>query len=309
MQKIAVLALLLWLAPSAWAAPAARERVGTAYEIRVERRSATRESDGSVATSTDRDMVVQRVTAIRADGVELRYERPAAIPAHERVADWQFPARVFRPDHGPVQLLNRPELERRRDRFLAAAGLTSADCGQMVFTWDLFRIECDPQLVLQSIEGYDFVPGELRDGAAYSDPAAAAPGQLRQSNGAGGTVSYVAQMPIDPEVIRRERAVLAAFTAQLERHGATANAKPTAQPDEPISGTVAVSLDRDAAGLVWRRTRVIDVTIGAAGRTQRETRMEVVERHLLSPSRDERPGTGDAAHNPSGSSTGPTSSR
>lgn len=307
MRMVAIVALLL--GPAAMAAAVPRERVGTAYEIRVERTSAIREGDGSVANSTDRDMVVERLTAIRDDGVELSYARPAAIPAHERVADWQFPARVFRPDHGPVQLLNRPELERRRDRFLAAAGLTSADCGQIIFTWDLFRIECDPQLVLQSIDGYDFVPGELRDGAGYSDPAAAAPGQLRQSNGAGGTVRYVAQMPIDPQVIRRERALTAAFIAQLEGHGATANATPTAQPDEPISGTVAVTLDRDAAGLVWRRTRVISLTVGAAGKAQRETRTEVVERHLLSPSGDDRPNPGAPAHNPSGSSTGPTSSR
>ncbi len=93
-------------------------RNGAAYEI-------TRNviSKGSIGGSMDRDTLVQRVTGVRPDGVELEYDLPANTPAQVRAAAWQFPVRIFKPTQGNLQLLNGPELEVRVDAWLKQAGL------------------------------------------------------------------------------------------------------------------------------------------------------------------------------------------
>ena len=123
-------------------------QVGDTYEITLTRDSAQQGSHGSSGSSHDKDTIIERVIGLRADGLELQYDLPSAATADERAGNWQFPARVFKPFGGPAQLLNGPELEARVDGWLKAAGWPRTVCGHWIFTWNAFRIECDPQSVL-----------------------------------------------------------------------------------------------------------------------------------------------------------------
>src|SRR6185312_8972559 len=89
--------------------------------------------------------------------------------------NWQFPARVFQPFGGPAQLLNGPELEARVDGWLKAAGWSRTACGHWIFTWDAFRIECDPQSVIKTVQSFDLRSADLREGAPYEEAEARGP--------------------------------------------------------------------------------------------------------------------------------------
>src|SRR4030095_13399672 len=157
--------------------PTDRQTGGT-YELRLNRESSDRSSDGSEGSSNDRDTISERVIAVRGDGLELEYDLPNEATQEDRAASWQFPARLFKPWSGPTQLLNRAELESRLDAWLKAAKWTRDICGHWIFTWNAFRIECDPQSVLKTIAAFDLRSAELRDGAPYREDRAVGPAKL-----------------------------------------------------------------------------------------------------------------------------------
>jgi hypothetical protein len=96
---------------------------------------------------------------------ELEFDLPRETSLEDRARDWQFPARVFASSNRPLQLLNRLELEARVRSWLKRGGLTEALCGRWVFTWTGFKIECDPNSVLEMLETYNLRLSDLRDGA------------------------------------------------------------------------------------------------------------------------------------------------
>lgn len=151
-------------------------QVGDTYEITLTRDSVQKGSNGSSGSTHDKDAIIERVMGVRADGLELQYDLPNAATAEERTRDWQFPAQVFKPFDGPAQLLNGPELEARIDSWLKTASLSRAACGHWIFTWNAFRIECDPQSVLKTVQSYDLRSVDLHEGAAYRDSEASSPG-------------------------------------------------------------------------------------------------------------------------------------
>ncbi|MBV9991286.1 MAG: hypothetical protein JOZ72_08320 [Alphaproteobacteria bacterium] len=125
---------------------------------------------GSSGNSSDRDTVVVRVVALRADGLELEYDLPKSASPDECAADWQFPFRVFKPVAGEARLLDAAELDARVDTWLKDAKLSRASCGHWFFTWNAFRIECDPQSVLETVEAFDLDSPDVREGTTAVDP-------------------------------------------------------------------------------------------------------------------------------------------
>ena len=109
-----------WSVASLAASPVAiADRVGAVYEITRDVESAGDSNGASTSSSTDRDTLIERVLAVRNDGLELEYDLPADATKEDRASTWQFPVRVFRPFSGAPQLLNRPELENRIKLFVA----------------------------------------------------------------------------------------------------------------------------------------------------------------------------------------------
>ena len=258
-------------------------QIGDAYEITLIRESAQQGSHGSSGSSHDKDTIIERVTGLRRDGLELEYDLPKAGTAEERAGNWQFPARVFKPFKGPAQLLNGPELEGRVDGWLKAAGLSRAACGHWIFTWNAFRIECDPQSVIKIIEPFDLRSADLREGAPYQAADARGPGTLtRKAAGPDGS-TFAVEMSVDPDAVRRARAESDVVAGEILNKPVTLDAALRGRAKETASGTISVTFETDAAGNVRRRTTVTKLDIeGPDGQSETQTVTETLERRLIS---------------------------
>lgn len=250
---------VLAAASIATSAAAAPPQAGTRSLLVLQHSSTNSDSRGSTGSSGGTDTIQERVIAVRDGGLELEYDFPPDSTARERDADWHLPARVKRSADGSVMLLNRTELEKRIDPWLARAGWNRNVCGHWIFTWTAFKIDCDPNSVLDTMKNFDIGHVAWREGATYSFPGTLTPAPLeRIANKAGGSTFRV-QLQIDPDSVRREMIesdlVVAQITGEaLSREEATAR-----HADEKISGSVVITLLTDSAGYTHRRIAVTKV--------------------------------------------------
>lgn len=261
-------------------------RAGQVYEI-------TRVSDsvfsedgeyGSSGSTHDRDTWRERVVQSREDGTELEFDLPAEATAEDRARVWQFPARVLRPAQGPLRLLNSPELEARLSRWLERAQWPRAMCGRWIFTWNAFKIECDPQAMLATLALVDLAATDPRDGASYSEPMGLASGNLRREvGGAAGGAAFTVEVAIDPDKALRQELASAAVVTQIVGDNPGRRAREAERAARRITGTIRIRFETDAAGQVRRRVRVIEmITERVNGRRERRTTTETIERRLVS---------------------------
>lgn len=274
MKRLLAIALLALPVPAfAQSAP----KVGDVFEILRQSQTA-QQSEGSTSTSSNTDGLIERVTAVQADGVELEYDVPQGSDG-----GWQFPVRVFRPLQGPLRLVNAKELDARVDAWLQRGGMTRAACGHWVMGWNAFRIECDPQSVLRTVEAVQVEPANLREGASFTVPGARGSAPLVKKGN-----RFTVELAIDPEGVRRDRVDSEMAAAEINGQKLTADAVRRAHAGDAISGTITVTFDLDAEGHAARRTRVTKVQIkGADGRVETNTVTEIVERRAKAkPPRD-----------------------
>jgi hypothetical protein len=254
-------------------------QVGDTYEITRTQTSVQQGSNGSSGNSNDKDTIIERVIGLRADGIELEYDLPKEAQAEE---NWQFPVRVFKPDHGAAQLLNQPELEARVDSWLKDAKLTRASCGHWYFTWNAFQVECDPQSAIKAIDSFDMKISDLRDGASYEDAEALTAGVLEQKKGPTGA-TFATEMPIDPDAVRHARAESDVVVGEIMRKPVTLDDALRVRAKEAISGTISVVFEADSSGNPFRRTKVTKVNItGSDGRTENDVITQTLDRKLIS---------------------------
>ena len=277
------MAMIAALLLPAGMARAAAPQIGDTYEITLIRESAQQGSHGSTGSSYDKDTMVERVIGLRADGLELEYDFLKAATTQERAAVWQLPVRVFKPLAGPAQLLNGPELEVRAEAWLKAAHWTRTVCGHWIFTWNAFRIDCDPQSAIPLIAPFDLRPGDLRDGAPYQEIGALGSGTLsRKDAGADGAI-YSVELPVDPEAVRRARADSDVVVGEIMRKPLTLDAAISARARETVTGTIAITFETDPAGAVRRRTKVTKLEIKTPdGGSETQTVTETLDRRLIS---------------------------
>jgi hypothetical protein len=280
----ALVAALLLLASVAHAGRFPRApRVGDIYEITLVKDSVQQGTNGSSGSSHDKDRIIEQVTGVRADGLELLYDLPKTTTADERARIWQFPVRVFMPFGGPAQLLNGPELEARLDGWLKAASLARTACGQWIFTWNAFRIECDPQSVIKTIQSYDLRSTDLREGGLYQDSEAGSSGKLtRKADGSDGE-TFAVQLPVDADAVRRARAESDVVVGEIMKKAVSLEAALHERAGEIVSGTISVAFETDPAGNVRRRTKVTKLDIKLPdGRSETQTITETLERRSVS---------------------------
>lgn len=278
---MATMATLLLLGTSAARAesPRAAPNVGEEYEISMRYETSEQTSDGSSGSSSGRNAILERVIGVREEGLELEFDLPKEATAEDRARSWQFPARVFRATDGSMQLLNRPELEARLDGWLKAAGWTRAACGQWIFTWDAFRIECDPESVIGTIEAFDLRSTGIREGAAYQAPEAQRPGTLSRKSAGPLGPTFVVVSEVDPDAVRRARAESDVAVGEMMQKPVTLDAALGERAKDAVSGTISVTFDTDPDGHIRSRTRVTQVeTRRPDGGTESRTMTETVER-------------------------------
>jgi hypothetical protein len=258
-------------------------QVGDTYEITLIKDSVQQGGNKSSGSSHDQATIIERVIGLRADGVELQYDLPNTTTADERARSWQFPARIFKPSAGPGQVLNGPELETRVNAWLEAAGLPRTACGQWYFTWNAFRIECDPESVLKTVQAFDLRSADVREGAAYQESDAHGSGTLARKAGRPESATFTVEMPVDPEAFRRARAESDVVVGQILKKPVSLEAALSQRATEIISGTISIAFETDSVGTVLRRTKVTKLDIkGPNGLSETQTVTETLERRLIS---------------------------
>lgn len=250
--------LLAFLVPAFPIAALAAPAVGDYYKITREVQRENK-SDTSSGSSFDRDTITVRVVSAHDGGLELEYDMLPAASEKERQSEWQLPARIFVPANGEPQLLNAPELTKRSDAWLAKAGWTHEICGQWIFTWNAFKIECDPQSVLGLVKDYGLQPADLRDGALYRHPGAGTAVPLHMTSTPSGGATYTATMPIDADQVRQSLAENDVIVAKITgKQLSEADAKATHATTQ-ITGTINVTFEADSIQTVQRLTTVVKI--------------------------------------------------
>lgn len=274
---------LLFAVPAFGEAPRPLPAPGDIYEITRIRESVQATSDGtSSGSSSDRDTIIERVVAVRDDGLELEYDLPADSGGHGSGATWQLPARIFKPFQGPVKLLNAAELEARVDDWLKVGKMTRAACGHWIFTWNAFKIECDPSSAIGIIGGFDLGSDGLRAGMLYKEEGALGPVPLKASAVEANAGSFVAEMKVDPDALRRSRAESDVVVGEITGKAVRLDAALAARAREDISGTVTTTFKTDAAGRVQQKTIVSKVaTKDPSGKVQTEAVTTVITRRKV----------------------------
>lgn len=253
--------------------------IGSVSSITLESTRETKGSDGSSSSSVDRDTLIEHVIEQRQDGVVLDYALPSSATTDEREMEWQFPVRVLVRADGSRQLLNRSDLEQRRDNWLKKAGLPKTACGSWYFTWNAFKVECDPDSALEIVKSFNLWLGPLDDGALYRDPAAIKPAALtRKSSGSSGA-TYTAILVVDPNVIRHQQAEADVEIAQILKKPLTLNDALQAQAKQQISGAIEITIETDRDGIVLRRVRKVTIrSIGADDVAKDSTLTQITQR-------------------------------
>lgn len=277
-----ILALLLPISTSFGDVLLYAPKVGDEYEITKSYETSSETSAGSSGSSSGSNALVERVIGVREGGFEIEYDLPNGASAEDRARTWQFPARVFRPSTGPMQLLNRTELEARVEAWLQAGGMTREACGRWIFTWNAFRIDCEPESVIDTLNSVDLRIEDLKDGALYEDTEAISPGMLEKTTAGENRETFAVTLQIDPDAVRRARAESDVVVGELVNEPVTLEGALSKRAKEVTSGTILVTLEADRMGNVWRRTMVTEMeTTLANGQYERETATEIVERHPI----------------------------
>jgi hypothetical protein len=249
-------------------ANARSSHVGDEVEIRKSYETSSETSDGSSSgNSSGHDSLLERVVAVQEDGRELIYDLPKSATKEDRARN------------GSIKLLNQGDLEARLATWLKSAGWDRSVCGQWIFTWNAFHIDCDPQSVIDTINAVDLRVSELGEGAFYSDSNSKEPGKLVRTTSEAGAATFTVELKVDSDAVRRARAESDVVVGEIVKKPVLLEAAFRGRLKEEISGTVSVTLDVDDVGQVRRRVRVIRLkTKRLDGSTETETNTETVER-------------------------------
>jgi hypothetical protein len=283
MRIVATMAVLLIAVPASAAEPALlAPSAGDTFEIRHEYETKYETDDGSSSgSSSGHTTIVERVIGVRSDGLELEYDFPKDATEEDRSREWQFPARIFRPISGTPQLLNRADLEVRRDAWLKRWKIDRGACGSWYFTWNAFKVECDPQSVIASLEEYNLWVADLSEGMPYRTPQAREAAPLKRVAGSN-PASFVAELVVDPDKLRQEQAEADVIVAQMLGKPKTLDEALRARSSEAVSGTITVTINTDGSGQVRQRAELVKLTIKSPdGKVETKSRTETVERRKL----------------------------
>lgn len=282
MRVVATMAALL-LPASAWCAEPSFPvpRVGDTFEIRHKYQTEDQSNDGATGSSRGHTTIVERVIGVRNDGLELEYDLPKDTTEEDRAREWQFPARIFRPFSGPAQLLNRAELEARIDSWLKRWKMTREACGNWAFTWNAFKIECDPQSIIAAMEEYNLWVAGLAEGIPYRTPQAREAVPLKRIAGSN-PATFIAEMAVDPDKYRQEQAQGDVIVSQILGKPKTLDEALRTRSSETVSGSITVTFNTDGSGRIRQRTELVKLNIqGPGGKVETKTSTEKVERRML----------------------------
>jgi hypothetical protein len=248
----------------------------TTHLLRLEYETKETSSDGSSGSSRGNNALIERFVAVRDAGIELEYDLSPDAIAQDRAREWAFPARVLVAADETLTLLNVEEVAARQDRWMTSAKLPRSACGRWYFTWNAFRIECDPQSVLATIKGYRVASERVAEGQSYRLPEAAAPAPLVAETDNNGVVRLVAVMSLDPSTVQKARAESDVVVGEMTGEPVQRGEALARRARETISGTIAVMFTTPSPG-TKKRTKVVTIVTQTPDRT---TETSVATEHV-----------------------------
>lgn len=229
--------------------------------------STSQSSDGRGGTSFDRDTLLVTPVELGQDGETLVFDLPPSSTAAERSSSWHFPARIKVLPDGSRILLNEAEVAARIDPWLKLAGFTREACGRWIFTWNAFKIDCDPLSVLATVAQFDLGPANLSEGKSMTVDGAAAPGTMKLVASTLAMRTYSVEYPLDPDRVRRDRAESDVVVGQILGKPVALETAMAVHARDSISGSISEQFETDQAGRITRRkTTVTTVTIDQDGK-------------------------------------------
>lgn len=284
MKSAIAVAFALLLLPAATPAKIASSALmaGDTFEIRKEYETSEKMGDETSGSSSGHATIMERVIEVRDDGLVLEYDLRSDTKREDRDRQWQFPARLFKAHSAKLQLLNRVELEARLKDWLKKAKLTQAACGRWTFTWNAFKIECNPETVIELVKEYDLGPRNLFANSSYKHTHAAQPGMLKQTAIGAAGVSYSVEMPLDPSKVRQDFAEADVIVGEILGKPITIGQALLAQTSKQITGTIRLTFETLPSGDVQKRTTVTEMEIrNQNGKTETRMAKEIVMRRLI----------------------------
>ncbi|WP_017671765.1 hypothetical protein [Blastomonas sp. AAP53] len=178
-----------------------------------------------------------------------------------------------------MRLINGSELNARLDRWLTSANWDRTVCGRWIFTWNAFKIECDPETVLKTIDSYELRSIEAIEGAELHDSAASAPARLERKTSGAGNQMFEARLVIDPVKFHRAEAESEVVAGEITGHPIPFDEALAKSSKDKVEGTIRVVLNTNAAGEVIEKARTTKVKITHHdGTTQVREAVETVQR-------------------------------
>ena len=251
-------------------------RIVSSYEMR------SNSDDGSGSSRGYTRYVERRLSADNGAPIfEYDVEVTEAAPRHP--SDWHFPVRVtLEPGSHALKLVNRTAMEARRDAWLDGAGLSADECGRSYFTWNVFKVECDPEAVLPVIADLRGEVLPLEDGAIAIDDLAAAPVPVRRETLTEGT-RYTANFALDEAAARRQLADKKRIVAEISGKTMTGEEALAAAARHDFSGTITVEVLTDASGDIVGTNRTSEtIEVGADRAPERTTAIRTIRRTKVS---------------------------
>ena len=235
----------------------------TVFEVRVayENKSSGGNSSGS---SSGHNTLTERIINVSSKEIVVEYE---SIPSPKRyvdeqpnLIDWEFPATISLLASGEFILQNTEEIAARNAEWRQAAGFPDDACGLWYFTWNAFKVECNPDTVIQSLEAFVLFNDYMDENRKIEEPGTLEPSILTLV--ASSPLTFQAKFDLDPEIIREERAQQDVIVAQMmQRETVTLEDALQERNSEQISGTLTTVWELDDLGRVVKRTRNSIVTI------------------------------------------------
>lgn len=287
-ENIRTLLLLLLAVVTAVAMPSTSHaspnavKAGDVFEILLSYETSSEDNGKNSSSSSGHTTIIERILRIGENGLELEYEEPLEKDGRDKRKTWQLPARILRPYEGEPSLLNLEELEARVDPWLKKTKMPRKACGLWYFTWNAFKVECDPASALGIVKQYDLWPANLSQGQLYydSDALSPMPLHLRNTDETGST--YAVELAINPERVKQASAESAVVVAQIMGETKSLEDALKEQTEHKISGTISVVIETNSSGLIMKRMKMTTMRVEKPdGKVDESVSSVVVERKLV----------------------------
>lgn len=281
---VSILALLIVSINPGNAQPAdLSEQVGNIYEIKYSYETSRKTGDQSSGRSSGTNLLIERIIAINEESIDLEYDISLNPSEEDRAREWKLPAKVRRNNDGTLLLLNTDEMEIRITKWLEKASWTREVCDQWIFTWNAFKIECDPQSALELITSYDLNSNNFDPTKPYENKFASHAGKLQLLANTPEGKTYHTKLELNPQIIKTELAETQLIIGQITGKEITIEDAQKEQALKSISGNIQIKLDVDNEGRLIKRTEVFNIkTIEDDGTIKTETKTNILSRSLIS---------------------------